>query len=456
MEAQEIKLLVKKQKVFFETGLSKNVNFRKEKLICLYSVIVRNEELILDALKADLNKSKYEAYMTEVGIVLSEIKFMLKKITKWSKPKRVRTSITQAPGKSVIYHEPFGTTLIISPWNYPFQLAINPLIGAIAAGNTAILKPSNYSINTSKIIKQIIEEVFPEEYVSVVEGGRDENTSLLDQRFDFIFFTGSVAVGKVVMEAAAKYLTPVCLELGGKSPCIVEKTADLRLAAKRIIWGKLINSGQTCIAPDYVLVDKVIKNQLLILMKEAIINFYEEKSLDCDYYPKIISNKHYDRLLKLVLNEEVYYGNETNGTQISPTILNNVSWNSPIMQEEIFGPILPILDFEDLSDAILKIKEREKPLALYLFSKNKEIQNKIVREISYGGGCINDTILHLSSETLPFGGVGNSGLGNYHGYYSFKTFSHEKGILKKGSLFDIALRYPPYNKKMTLIKKILK
>lgn len=456
MEALEIKKLVEKQKKFFASGLTKDINVRRDKLKNLHEAILRNEELIMDALLKDLNKSEYESYMTEVGIILADISHTLKHLKKWSKRKRVRTSITQAPGKSYIYYEPFGVSLIIAPWNYPFHLALSPLIGALAAGNTVILKPSNYSLNTSKIIKKIIEEVFGEEYVAVVEGGREENTFLLDQRFDYMFFTGSVAVGKVVMKAAAKNLTPVTLELGGKSPCIVEKSADLKVAAKRIIWGKLVNAGQTCIAPDYVLADSQIKDELLQLMKEEIIGFYGTNPLCCDYYPKIISAKHYKRLMDLTVGEDIYYGNETDGIKIAPTIINNVSWDALIMQEEIFGPLLPVIEYNNIFDALEEIRAREKPLALYLFTKSKEIEKKVLRDVSFGGGCINDTVLHFSSKSMPFGGVGNSGMGNYHGKYTFRTFSHEKSILKKGSLIDIPLRYPPFNKKTSFLKKILK
>lgn len=456
MEKLEIKNLVEKQKKFFASGLTKDINVRRDKLKNLYDAIVRNEELIMEALLKDLNKSEYESYMTEVGIILADIKHALKHVRKWSKPKRVRTSITQAPGRSYIYYEPFGVTLIIAPWNYPFQLSLAPLVGAIAAGNTAILKPSNYSVNTSKVIKKIIGEVFGDEYVAVVEGGREENAHLLEQRFDYIFFTGSVAVGKVVMKAASKHLIPVCLELGGKSPCIVERSANLKLAAKRIIWGKLINAGQTCIAPDYVLADSEIKDELLKLMKEEIIVFYGTNPICCSYYPKIISNKHYDRLTGLLTDQDVYYGGKADDMKIAPTILNNISWDAPIMQEEIFGPILPVLEYNNIFDALEEIRNREKPLALYLFTKDKEIEKKVLRDVSFGGGCINDTLLHFSSKSMPFGGVGSSGMGNYHGKYSFKTFSHEKSILKKCDIIDIPLRYPPFNKKTSFLRRILK
>lgn len=456
MEKEQINKLVEKQRKFFASGLTKDINFRKEKLMSLYNAIKRNEQLVMDALIQDLNKSEYEAYMSEVGVVLAEISFILKNLRKWSKPKRVGTSITQAPGKSFIYYEPYGVALVISPWNYPFQLALAPLIGAIASGNTVILKPSNYSLHTSKIVKTIIEEVFDEKYVAVVEGGREENTALLEQRFDYIFFTGSVAVGKVVMQAASKYLTPITLELGGKSPCIVDETADLKMAARRIVWGKFLNAGQTCIAPDYLLVNKKIKDELLVLMKEEIISFYGLDPLCCAFFPKIISKKHYDRLIKLAKDEEIYYGFGKNGEQIAPTILNNVSWDAPIMQEEIFGPLLPVIEFEDLLETLEKVKNKEKPLALYLFTKDKKIEKKVLEEISFGGGCINDTVLHFSSKTLPFGGVGNSGMGSYHGKYSFQTFSHKKSILKKTSFLDIPLRYPPFNKETSFLKRILK
>jgi len=356
----------------------------------------------------------------------------------------------------MIYSEPYGVVLIISPWNYPFQLAIAPLVGALTAGNCAVLKPSNHSPKTSEVIAEMLGKAFPEEYIAVVLGGREANKDLLAQKFDYIFFTGGPAVGRFVMEAAAKHLTPVTLELGGKSPCIVDATAKIDLAAKRIVWGKFINAGQTCVAPDYVFVQKGVKEKLLASMAKYISKFfsktYEQK------FPKIVNEKHFQRLLGLMESGDIYCGGKSDPkiNRIEPTILDNVSWESPIMQEEIFGPLLPVLEFEDLEDVVKQVNARPKPLALYLFTTSKANEKHILTSISHGGGCINDTVVHLATPYLPFGGVGESGMGSYHGKASFDTFSHKKSIMKKSNLIDIPLRYPPYPESTKLLKKFMK
>jgi aldehyde dehydrogenase (NAD+) len=449
---------MERQRDFFAQNKTKDLLFRMENLKRLESCIKNNEEDILAALKKDLNKAPFEAYATEVGIVLEELRFVRKHLADWAVPKKVRTPVTNFLSYSRIYSEPYGVVLIMSPWNYPFMLTIAPLIGAIAAGNCVVVKPSNYSPNTSDIIDRILSEVFKKDYVTVVQGGREANQSLLEQKFDYIFFTGSVAVGKLVMEAAARYITPITLELGGKSPCIVDETADLELAAKRIVWGKFINAGQTCVAPDYLVVHYSIKERLLEKIKEYIVTFYGVNASENVDFPKIVNEKHLQRLVDLMEGEHIVIGGEASldTNQIAPTVLDHITWDSPIMAEEIFGPILPILEYKDLNEVVTRINSGPKPLALYYFTNRKENERKIIQSISYGGGCINDTIMHLASSYLPFGGVGESGMGGYHGKASFDTFSHKKSILKKSNLFDVGLRYPPYKDNLELLKKILK
>lgn len=455
---EDIIKILEKQKKFFSTGRTRNVAYRMEYLRRLRKAIKTREQEILDALKKDLNKAPFEAYATELGMVLEELSYVLKRLPVWTAPKRVPTSVSNFLSSSTIYQEPYGVALIMSPWNYPFLLTLNPLIGAIAAGNCVVVKPSNYSPNTSQVLERILSEVFPKHYVAVIQGGREENKSLLEHKFDYIFFTGSVEVGKTVMQAAAKHLTPITLELGGKSPCIVDETANLDLAARRIVWGKFLNAGQTCVAPDYLLVHRSVKKALLEKMKGYILKFYGTDATKNNQYPKIINEKHFKRLSELMAGEEIVIGGQTSEetNQIAPTILDYVSWDSPVMKEEIFGPILPVIEYDDLEAVIDKIKARPKPLALYHFTTKKERLNKILRRISFGGGCINDTIMHLASTNMPFGGVGESGMGSYHGKQSFRTFSHQKSILKKSNLIDIPLRYPPYKKRLWLLKKILK
>ena len=434
------------QRNFFSEGLTKDVAFRINSLKRLQSWIRDHETEILTALKQDLNKSPFEAYATEIGVVLDEIKYALKNIKKWSSDKRVRTSIKNFPAKCFIQSDPYGVVLIISPWNYPFMLAIAPVIGAIAAGNCVIMKPSEYSPNTSALIAQMIKEVFDKSFVTVVLGCHKESESLLSNNFDYICFTGSTSVGKIVMGAASKHLTPVTLELGGKSPCIVDETANIKLAARRIVWGKLLNAGQTCVAPDYLLVHKNVKEALLQEMISCAKLYFGENPCDNAEYPRIINKRHFDRLLNLLQDERVIVGGgfNTESLQIAPTLLDSVSWESPIMQEEIFGPLLPILTFESLPQAVEQINSRPKPLALYFFTTNKLNEKTVLQNISFGGGCVNDTVMHLSIPWIPFGGVGDSGMGGYRGKFGFETFSHKKSVLKTSLLVDLPIRYPPY------------
>ncbi|HKL98708.1 MAG TPA: aldehyde dehydrogenase [Mobilitalea sp.] len=443
---------------YFNAGKTRDVSFRIKQLGILENTIRMHEADILEALSKDLNKSEFEGYMTELGMVYQELKLMRKKLTKWAKPRGVRTPITQFIATSKIYSEPYGVVLILSPWNYPFMLTIDPLIGAIAAGNVAIIKPSNYSPNVSAIVDTIIKESFSPSYITVIQGGREANQHLLKEKFDYIFFTGSASVGKVVMEAASKYLTPVSLELGGKSPCIVDQTANLERAAKRIVWGKFLNSGQTCVAPDYLLVHKKIKEELVGLIKKYIVQFYGEEPMNNQDFPKIINKKHFTRLLGLMEGCKIISGGRANEqtNQIEPTILDQVTWDSAVMAEEIFGPLLPIIEFDKLSEIVEKINQRPKPLALYFFTQSKENEGYVLRNISYGGGCINDTIVHLSSSNLPFGGVGESGMGAYHGKASFDTFTHYKSVMKKSNIIDVPLRYPPYKDRIKSLKKVMK
>lgn len=454
----EIKEILDKQKTFFESGKTKSIDFRLKNLKLLYGAIEKYEQDILEALRLDLNKAGFEAYATEIGMVFEEINFMLKNMKRLLKVKKVRTPLTQFPSVSKIYKEPYGNVLIMAPWNYPFLLSMSPLVGAMAAGNCAILKPSNHAPATQAVMKKIIENTFDPSYITVVEGGREVNQSLLDNKFDLIFFTGSKPVGKIVMEKAAQHLTPVVLELGGKSPCIVDKTADIKLAGKRIVWGKGINAGQTCVAPDYLLVHKDVKNELIEEMKKNIDDFFESSLDEKSDYPKIVNKKHFDRLSSLLETGEIIYGGQSNDktNQIEMTLFDNVAWNDPIMQEEIFGPILPIIVYEDIDDIISQIRRRPKPLALYLFTKSKEAEKRILGELSYGGGCINDTVVHLATPYMGFGGVGESGMGSYHGKDSIEAFSHSKSVLKKSNWIDIPVRYPPYKDKLNLLKKIMK
>ena len=453
----DIKKTLQSQRSFFAVGKTKDLAFRIRQLHRLRNSILKHEDEILHALKLDLNKSAFEAYETEVGIVLEEIKYTLNHLAGWTQPKRKATPIVHFPASSYLYSEPYGCVLIMAPWNYPFQLTMTPLIGAIAAGNCAVVKPSEYSFHTSEIMGRILKENFPSSYIGLIRGGRIVNQTLLEEHFDYIFFTGGVTVGKFVIESAAKHLTPVTLELGGKSPCIVDETADIDRAAKRIVWGKFLNSGQTCVAPDYLLVHSSVKERLTCAIKKYIKAFYGDAPEKNPDYPKIISQKHFDRLLSLMQSGHLTVGGQYNEDtlQIAPALLDHVKWNSAVMQEEIFGPLLPIIEFDRLEDAFSMINAHAKPLALYMFTSKKENADDALKAISFGGGCINDTIIHLSNPNLPFGGVGDSGMGQYHGINSFLTFSHQKSIIRKSNMVDIPFRYPPYKNHIKLLKKFL-
>lgn len=455
----DIRTTVQLQRDYFATHATFDVDYRIKMLKKLYLSIEKNECEIHQALRTDLGKSDMESYMCETGMTLSELSHQIKHLKKWSKTKRHRTSLGNFPAVSKTVQEPYGVVLVMAPWNYPFMLCMEPLVGAIAAGNCCVVKPSAYSPATSAVLKKILQEVFPQEYVAVVEGGRQENTELLNQRFDYIFFTGGVSVGKMVMEKAAANLTPVTLELGGKSPCIVEKSCNLKLAAKRIAFGKYLNCGQTCVAPDYILVDKSIKDDLIKELKKQITAMYGQAPLDNDDYGKMINEKHFHRVCGLIDPKKTVYGgrSDSHRLKIEPTIMDGVTADDPVMQEEIFGPVLPILTYQSIEEAEAFIQKREKPLALYLFTKDKSVEQRFIKYTSFGGGCVNDTIMHLASTSMGFGGVGYSGMGSYHGKKSFDTFSHEKSVLVKSNLIDMPMRYQPYKQAyLKLVKKILR
>ncbi|MED3659759.1 aldehyde dehydrogenase [Bacillus velezensis] len=450
--------IVSKHKAYFAAGHTRQLESRLNMLQKLKQAINTQEADITAALYQDLHKSEQESYTTEIGIVLEEISFVMKRLGKWIKPKRVKTPLTHLGSKSIIIPEPYGTVLVIAPWNYPLQLALSPLIGAIAAGNTVVLKPSEYTPAVSAVLSKLISSVFPSDYVAMAEGGPDVSTVLLQQPFDYIFFTGSVAVGKIVMEAAAKQLIPVTLELGGKSPCIVHKDADIQLAAKRIVFGKFTNAGQTCIAPDYLFVHQDIKMKLTEEMKRSISEFYGPQPEQNPQYGKIVSERHYQRLLSFLNDGVPLTGGQSDPAhhKIAPTILDQVKDDSPVMQEEIFGPILPLFTYGDINEVIEKVQSRPKPLALYVFTTNKETERAVLENLSFGGGCINDTLMHVATPYLPFGGVGESGIGSYHGFDSFNTFTHKKSVVKQTNRFDFAFRYPSSKNGLRMIRKILK
>lgn len=447
--------ILKKQKEFFQTHETKDVSFRIENLKKFMNAIEKYEKKITDALWTDLHKSYEEAYLTEISIVKSEIKNHLKHLKKWARPRRIPTPLPLLPSTSRLIYEPLGVSLIIAPWNYPFQLLMNPLVGAISAGCTAILKPSPYTPTVAKVMEELITDTFEESYIGMVQGGRDVNKMLLEQRFDVIFFTGSPSLGKIVMKAASEHLTPVILELGGKSPCIVDKDADLSTAAKRIAWGKTINAGQTCIAPDYLLVHEQVKDELITRIIVHFEKMYGKDYRQSKFYPRIVNRQALDRLQKLTLHGKIVYGGEIQPEEnfMSPTIIEETMPDYPVMKEEIFGPILPVMTYDKLSDAVNFISKNEKPLALYFFGKNK-IAKEILRQTSSGGGCINDTLMHIVNHKLPFGGVGNSGLGRYHGRESFNAFSNARSMVYSPTWIDIPLKYAPY-KSFNLLKRIL-
>ena len=454
----EIGDILSAQEQFFKSGRTKDLDFRLENLNRLKKGIIKHETDIFDALKKDLSRHPCESYFTEVGIVLDEIRLASRRLKSWARPRKVKTPFYLWLAASRIYCEPYGKALIIAPWNYPFQLSISPLIGSIAAGNCSVLKPSEYAPHTAALISEIIASHFDKCYIAVIEGDAKTGEALLRQRFDYIFFTGSVTVGKRVMSAAAEYLTPVTLELGGKSPCIVDRDVNLEVAARRIVFGKFINAGQTCIAPDYLLVHSSNKVKLLELTEKYLIRFYGVDPRKSPDYARIINMRHFNRLQPLLEKGDVIIGGQSDPQDlyIAPTVITNLSWADSIMQDEIFGPILPVLEFDDLSEAITTINSRPKPLALYVFSNRPENYQKVIDQASFGTGCINDTVVQFANPHLPFGGVGSSGMGRYHGKASFDIFSSKKSILKKSLILDPPLRYPPYKNKLSILKKILR
>ena len=456
MTSQEIQALLEGQRTHYRSGATLPVGYRIEALKRLYRAIEAHEDEICAALTADLGKSRYEGFMCEVGLVKSEITYLLRHIKKWTRAKRVKTPLAQFHSHSFRQSVPYGNVLIMSPWNYPFLLTIDPLADAIAAGNTAIVKPSAYSPATSDVVKRLVEECFSPEYVAVVTGGRAENTALLDQGFDMIFFTGSREVGREVLRRAAEHLTPAVLELGGKSPCIVDASADVALAARRIVWGKYLNCGQTCVAPDYILCQRQVKDAFVAAVRAEIARQFGDAPLENENYGKIINEKHFERLCGLIDQSKVVVGGDTNPDtcQISPTVMDNVTVGDAVMGEEIFGPIMPILTFDDLDTVTDELKTKDKPLALYLFSKDKRHIARVTRELSYGGGCINDVVIHLATSEMGFGGVGASGMGAYHGKDGFDAFSHCKSIVDKKTRIDLPMRYQPYQSK--LYEKLLR
>ncbi len=452
-----IKDIVSAQRDFYNTRTTYDIEFRITQLKALRASIEKHESDIIIALEKDLHKHPFESYVAEINIVLDEIKYMLKNMRKFFKPKWVPTSLLHFPSTSTIHKDPYGVVLAMAPWNYPFQLSLVPVVGAIACGNCVVLKPANYSSHTSKVIASIIAKTFKPNFVTTVEGDRNVNKELLDQHFDHIFFTGSPEIAKTVMQKASRYLTPVTLELGGKSPCIVDSTANIDLAAKRIVWGKMLNSSQTCIAPDYLLVERNVKERVIESIKKYVKIFYGEHPEKNTEYPKMINDKHFERISGLIERTKPIWGGVCNKktNQISLALVDNVRWDDEIMQDEIFGPILPIISFDSLEDVVQMINARPKPLALYLFSQSKKVQKHVIKYVSYGGGCINDTIVHIANINLGFGGVGNSGMGSYHGVRSLETFSHTKGILKKANWLDVPIRYAPYKNKLAWVKKVL-
>ena len=453
----QLENIVLAQREFFNKNKTKSVEFRKEQLQKLAKVIEENQAQIYEALKKDLNKSEYESYLAEVCLVRQEIRTAVKNLEKWSRPVSKKTSLAVLPNKSYTIYEPYGVALILSPWNYPFLLSMSPLVGAMAAGNCVVLKTSKSSANISKVIEKMIRENFESQYLYAVDADISYD-EVLSQVYDYIFFTGSARVGRIVMRTASENLTPVSLELGGKSPCIVEKSADLKEAAKKIVWGKTLNAGQTCVAPDFVLADENVKEKLVEeLLKEIEAKFAD--ALENEDYPKIINKHHFERLCSLIDGDKTSIGGnrDADSLKIAPAIFPETTFSSEIMKEEIFGPLIPVVTYKNIEEALQELKKRPKPLACYIFTREKNFAKKILRDFSFGGGCINDCIMHLANENLPFGGVGESGMGNYHGINSFRTFSHEKAILQNTGIFDLPHRFPPYTKeKLSILRKLLR
>ncbi len=454
----KISEILNRQRNYFSSGATKSIATRRKVLIRFRESIKNNESAIIKALKDDFKKPVFESVATEIGVVEKELSLAIKNIWKWQQPKKVNSSILNFPSSDYIYYEPYGVTLIVAPWNYPFQLAIGPMIGAIAAGNTVVVKPSELTPNTSAIISKIIFEVFNPNHVTVVQGDKEVATSLLAERWDYIFFTGSVPVGKIIYKAAAEHLTPVTLELGGKSPCIVDETARIKQAARRIVWGKFVNAGQTCIAPDYILVHTSKKDALLKALSDEITRAFSDNPESSPDFARIINKKNFERLSSMLENVNIYYGGKLTNESlyISPSIVTDVTLEDKIMKEEIFGPLLPVLTYNSKEDVSKIIHSFEKPLSAYVFSRKRSFIKWFNASFSYGGGVINDTLVHFVNDALPFGGVGHSGIGSYHGEESFYTFSHAKSIVKKGTWLDIPVRYAPYEGKIGLLKSFLR
>ncbi|ARQ05270.1 aldehyde dehydrogenase [Macrococcoides caseolyticum] len=445
---------------FFQTQSTKDIKFRKKYLKALKKSIKKHESDILDALKSDLGKNKVEAYATEVGFVMKELSYIIKELKNWAKTKSVTTPMMQFPAKSFIKYEPYGTVLIIGPFNYPFQLVMSPLIGALAAGNCAVVKPSEMTPQTSMVVQEILEEVFPPDYVKVVQGEKEVTSQLLDERFDYIFFTGSTKVGQIVYEKASKHLTPVTLELGGKSPVIIDDTSNLKVAAERIAFGKFMNAGQTCVAPDYILIDNEIKMKFVEALQATIQEFYGAQIEQSEDFGRIVNDNHFNRLVNIIEDsrQQVIYGGESNSDElfVAPTIILDPKLSDSVMQQEIFGPILPIIGYDTFNEVYDIVEQYEKPLALYLFTEDSDQITAVFNRLSFGGGCVNDTILHLANPNLPFGGVGHSGIGSYHGKYSFELFSHEKSYITKSTKLESGLLFPPYKGKFKYVKQLFK
>lgn len=460
MKKEEIAQIVQRQREFYKTGKTLSVSYRIGALRKLKDALVQYEDQIAEAIQKDLGKSAQESYMCETGLVISEISHMLKHVKRYAKNKTVLTPLAQFASKSYKQPTPYGVVLVMSPWNYPVLLTLDPLVDAIAAGNTVVVKPSNYSLNTTNVLKEMLESIFPSEYVAVITGGREENQALLDEKFDYIFFTGSKNVGTIVLEKAAKHITPVTLELGGKSPCIIDKSADLKLSARRLVFGKYLNCGQTCVAPDYVLCHSSIKDEFMTYVKEEIIKQYGTDYLGNKEYGKMINLRAFKRVSSYIDPDKVIHGGhfDEETLKIEPTVIDNVSLEDPIMQEEIFGPLMPVLTYDKIEDVIDIINEREKPLALYIFANDKKVIKHVTTSTQYGGGCINDVVIHLATSYMGFGGVGESGMGSYHGKIGFDTFTHYKSIVDKKTWLDLPMRYHPFNNKFydKLIRLFLK
>jgi aldehyde dehydrogenase (NAD+) len=452
-----IKLVIDKQRDFFDSNSTRDIDFRIEQLKKFKKAIQDNEENIYAALNADFKKSKFESFATEIGVLYEEISCMLKNVKKWATPELVKDTIANFPSKNYIYQDPYGVTLIIGAWNYPLQLTLAPVIGAIAAGNTCIIKPPRAAINTYHVIEKIISDTFNENYLAVLDEHSDNN-EMLSYRYDYIFFTGGVEIGKTIARAAAEFLTPTTLELGGKSPCIVDKQVDIETAARRIAWGKFLNGGQTCVAPDYLLLHDAVKEKFYKAFAKSVKEFYGNNPQDSADYPRIINDRHFNRLAALIKDGEIIVGGQTDADTryIAPTLIEIDSLDHPLMSDEIFGPILPVLTIQSIDEAISIVKQFEKPLAFYIFSNNYSNQQKCLNTVQFGGGCVNDTVSHFINDGLPFGGVGNSGVGAYHGKFSFDTFTHKKGVCHKVTWPDVPLRYPPYNGKLMLVKQVMK